>query len=146
LTTPEIPLSPTAGRINGLNFICQRATLTGGTLNLRQGERWPPDVGVTIYLTAARGEDLAGQTIAFAADQTGGPRVLLRWKDAAQQPMTASLRNGYNLRLEFGPAANGQMPGKIYLCSGDGGVTCIAGTFEAEIRVPVSSKSRRPRP
>jgi hypothetical protein len=134
LTEVKIPDLPAAGRVNGEDFLVQRVTLQGGTLNLRQGTSWPPDLGLTVYLFANRGEDLAGQMIQIEATRTNSPRVTLRWKGDEGQPETKSLRKGYALRLEFGQVSGARLPGKIYLCTPDDAKSYVAGTFTAEIR------------
>ena len=140
LATPPIPDAPAAGRINGLGFICQRSTIRGGDLTLRQGEKWPPDVGITIYLNAESTESLAGQSLSFSATESNLLRLTLRWKDAQLKAVTKTVRSGYNLRVEFGPIVGKRLSGKIYLCDSGGVSTCIAGTFDAEIREPSSHR------
>jgi hypothetical protein len=132
----KIPDLPAAGRVHGENFLAQRVTLQGGTLNFRQGQSWPPDLGLTVNLFANHGEDLAGQTIQIEAGRTNSPKVTLRWKKDSAEPATKSFRSGYALRLEFGPVSGPRMPGKIYLCTADEAKSYVAGTFTAEIRKP----------
>ena len=79
-------------------------------------------------------------------DRPRAPRVVLRWKDDQQQPATETITNGYALKLVFGQATNGRMPGKIYLCLPDAAKSFVAGTFDAEIRKPPPPKSAPPRP
>ncbi len=131
--TPEMPAG---GRIRGEQFVAERVTLQGGTLNLRQSTSSPPDLGVMVYLFASRSEDLAGQTIQIEATRTNSPRVTLRWKNDQDQPATESFRTGYALRLEFGRASAGCLPGKIYLCTPDDAKSYVTGSFTAEIRKP----------
>lgn len=130
-----IPDSPVSGRIAGRSFTCQRATLHGGTLNLRQGATWPPDVGLTIYLDAERGEDMAGRQYIFSPGDNL-PRVAMRWKDSQGKPVKHNLKVPYALRLEFGPVLSNRVPGKIYCCIADPEKSYVAGVFEAEIRAP----------
>src|SRR5262249_11725126 len=52
LTNGVIPNAPAAGVLHGSGFSCERATLLGGILTLRQGQTWPPDLGITIQLFA----------------------------------------------------------------------------------------------
>lgn len=137
----KIPSTPAAGRVHGEDFLVERATLQGGTLNLRQGPAWPPDLGVTVNLFAKRGEDLAGQVVQIEATRTNAPRVTLRWKNEAEQPVTKTFRTGYALRLEFGPVAGDRLPGKVYLCTPDDAKSYVAGTFTAEIRKPAPPKT-----
>jgi hypothetical protein len=138
LTNVVIPDGPASGSIHGSGFVCERSTLQGGTLSLRQGKTWPPDLGLTILLVARQGEELSGKTIEIPADrQPPVPRVILRWKDAQQEPLTHSVNEGgYAMKIVFGNAANGRMPGKLYISLPDEDKSFVAGTFDAEIRKP----------
>jgi hypothetical protein len=141
LAEVEIPDAPAAGRIHGLDFLSQRATLQGGRLELRQG-----GTALTIQLFAKQGEDLAGQSINIETSRTNSPRVTLRWKDEEEKSATKNIREGYALRLEFGQATNARMPAKIYLCTPDDAKSYVAGTFIAEIRKASPPKPKSPQP
>jgi len=141
LAEVEIPNTPAAGRIHGLDFLMQRATLQGGKLDLRSG-----GTGLTVQLFAKQGEDLAGQSISIEASRTNSPRVTLRWKDEEEKSATKNIREGYALRLEFGQATNARMPARIYLCTPDDAKSYVAGTFIAEIRKVSPPKSKTPQP
>lgn len=132
--------APVSGRVHGFTFTLDRATLTGGTLQLRQGAKWPPDLGVTVYLFAERGEDLAGKTIAIGSSRNESPKVTLRWKDEQAQARTENVRGGYSMRLEFGALAGKSLSGKIYLATQDAEKSFVSGTFTAEIRKPTPKK------
>ena len=132
----QIGETPAVGRVHGYSFNLEKATISGGTLNLRQGPKWPPDLGVTIYLFAEKGEDLAGKTITLDPARTESPKVTLRWKDASAQPATESVRTGYALKLEFGTVSGKVLPGRLYLATADAQKSFITGTFAAEIRKP----------
>jgi hypothetical protein len=135
LSNVAFPDSPLAGSIHGNGFFCEKATLKGGTLTFRQGRIWPPDLGVSVLLVAREGEDLAGKFIAIPADRPPPlPRVVLRWKDEAQEPATQTINTGYAMKLSFGQPVNGRMPGKIYLCLPDDPKSFVAGVFDAQIR------------
>jgi DNA-directed RNA polymerase subunit RPC12/RpoP len=128
--------APATGRLNGKEFTNQRATLLGGSLSLRQGSQWPPELGVVIGLHALRSADLAGKTIGVATNLPSPPKIVLRWKDAQQQSATRNFNDGYALRIEFGPLTDGKLPGKIYLCLPDEQKSYVAGSFTAEIIKP----------
>ena len=136
----KIPDLPAAGRVHGENFLAQRVTLQGGTLNFRQGPNWPPELGLTVNLFANRGEELAGRTVQIEPSRTNSPKVTLRWKNDQDQPATKSFRSGYALRLEFGQVAGGRVPGRVYLCTPDDAKSYVAGTFTPEIRKPSPPK------
>lgn len=141
LASVKIPNTPATGRIHGRRFDLQRATLQGGTLSLRQGPTWPPEVGITILLYARQGEDLADKVINLETNRVKPPRVILRWKDEQDQEMTEHVREGYALRLEFGQVMGKRMPGRLYFCAPDEKRSYVAGTFEAEIRKPTPTKA-----
>lgn len=141
LAGARIPEAPAAGQVNGRLFGLQRATIKGGALDLRQGPKWPPDVGLSVNLFAKEAEDLAGKTVIIEATRTNAPRVVLRWKNEQGQPVTQDFHEGYALRVEFGSLAGKWLPGKIYVAVPDEGKSYAAGTFDAEIR-----KSSPPKP
>ena len=135
LTNAVTPANRAEGRIHGSGFRCERATLQGGNLTLRQGKTWPPDLGVTIVMFAQQGEDLAGKTIVVAPDRPPPvPRVVLRYKDDQGKAVNQTFNSGYALRVAFGQPANGRMPGEVYIGLPDGAKSFAAGTFDAEIR------------
>jgi len=138
------PDTPAAGRVAGRSFTCERATLHAGTLNLRQGPTWPPDVGVTIYIVARRTDDLAGKLVYVTPNDEKPPRVAVRWKDAQGQPVTKNITVPYALRVDFGQVSSNHMTGSVYLCIADTAQSCVAGTFDAEIRPPAPPRSHRP--
>lgn len=137
-----VPETAATGRINGAAFTCQRATLQGGTLNLRQGGKGPPDLGVSVFLHAVRSEDLAGQIVGIATNLPSAPRVALRWKDEQQQAVTKNFSGGYALRVEFGAISGNRLPGKIYLCTPDEKRSFVLGAFTAEIQKPKPPKRK----
>lgn len=147
LTNEVLPETTVAGRIHGSGFFCERAILRSDFLSLSQGKTWPWDLGVNVNLLARQAEDLSGGSLEVTPDRPRAPHILLRWKDEHQQSATETITNGYALKLVFGQAANGRMPGKIYLCLPDEARSFIAGTFDAEIReVPPPKRSpKRPR-
>jgi DNA-directed RNA polymerase subunit RPC12/RpoP len=145
LAKMAFPASPAAGQIHGQEFTLERTTIQGGTLSLRQGRGWPPDLGVTILLFAREAEDLNGALVEIGPERLPPlPRVVMRWKDEQQEPVTRTFPSGYALRLEFGKVADGRMPGKIYLSFPDEEKSVIAGTFNAEVRKAAPAKPRPP--
>jgi hypothetical protein len=141
LTNAVIPAARAAGSIHGSGFRCQRATLQGGNLTLRQGKNWPPDLGLSVVFFAQQGEELSGKTIVVGPERPPPvPRVILRWKDEQGKAVTHNFNSGYALRVVFGQAANGRMPGQIYLALPDEAKSFAAGEFDAEIRKPQPPK------
>jgi len=123
-----IPHSTAAGRINGQDFICQRATLTGGFLSLRDG-----DFAFNIGFGNASAALLAGKTINVGTNATSAAHIILRWKDG-DQTMHESFTNDYAMMLNFGVVTNNRIDGKIYLCTDDDQKSYVAGTFRADIQ------------
>jgi hypothetical protein len=145
LTNADYPTAAAAGKVHGEGFLCERATLTGGILSLRQGNNWPPDLGVSVLLFARAGEELSGKSIQIAPDRGPPlPRVVMRWKNDSDKAETRNVNSGYALRVDFGQATNGRMPGQIYLCLPDESKSVVAGTFDAEIRKPPPPKPGSP--
>jgi len=144
LTNAVFPETTAAGTIHSSGFLCERASLRGGLLSLSQGKTWPWDLGVALNLVARQGEELSGKTVKIDPVRTHAPSVVLRWKEAEQQPATETITGGYALRLVFGEATNGRMPGKIYICLPDAAKSVVAGTFDAEIKTNPPPKTAPP--
>lgn len=140
LATAKIPDTPASGNVMGRTFTLERAVIQAGRLDLRQGPKWPPDVGVSIHLFAERSEDLAGKTVVLESTRTNSPRVILRWKDAQDSAVTKDFRKSYAARVEFGQVISNRLTGKIYLALPDEAKSYAAGTFSAEIRKPAPPK------
>lgn len=136
LDSVAIPDSPVTGTVHGKTLSPERVILDGGTLTLRTANPGPPEAGVSIYLHASRGEELAGQSVNIKSDSGNAPWVNLRWKDGQGQPVTDTVKNGYALRIEFSHLAGNHLPGKIYLCTPDDSKSWLAGRFDAEILPP----------
>jgi predicted RNA-binding Zn-ribbon protein involved in translation (DUF1610 family) len=146
LTKAPFPETTAAGSVHGSGFLCEKAIVRGGLLSLSQGKAWPWDLGVALNLFASRDEELSGKTLQVDPGQPRSPTVVLRWKEAGEQPATETITGGYALRLVFGGATNGRMPGKIYICLPDAEKSVVAGTFDAEIRKPAPPKTSQPSP
>jgi hypothetical protein len=146
LTNTVYPDVAAAGRIHGSGFRCEKAVLWGGLLTLDQGKAWPWDLGLALHLFARRGEELSDKTVEIPPERARAPRVVLRWKDAQQQPLTETFSNGYLLKVAFGHATNSHIPGRIYICLPDGDQSFVAGTFDAEIKSGWPPKPAPPKP
>jgi len=143
LADAGIPETTAAGCLHGSGFLCERATLTGGHLTLRQGRSGPADLGITVLLFARQGEELSGKTLEVGPDRMPPlPQVILRWKDDQDRSRSRYFNSGYALKMIFGVAANARMPGKIFLSLPDDEKSVVAGTFDAEIRKPQPPKPR----
>lgn len=147
LSEATIPDATAVGSIHGSGFYCERATLQGGHLTLRQGRSGPADLGLTVQLFAQQGEELSGKTVEIKSDRTPPiPKIVLRWKDDQQKAVTKNIIEGYAMKVAFGDAANGRMPGKIYISLPDENKSFVAGTFNAEIKKPSPPKPKQPTP
>jgi len=135
LDTVRIPEALAAGSIHGAEFRCEVSSLTGGALSLRQGKKWPPDLAVAVLLSGRHSEELSGKTFVVPPEHTPPvPMIIVRWKDAQGQAQKEEIAAGYAMKVSFGQATNGHMPGKIYLALPDEARSIIAGSFSAEIR------------
>jgi hypothetical protein len=123
-----IPDSAAAGRIQGQDFVCQRATFSGGNLTMRNG-----DLVLTINFSGTSADSLAGKSLNVSTNAATAARVSLRWKDD-DQTRHATFTNGYAMLLNFGNVENNRVSGSIYLCMSDEKKSYVAGTFRAEIR------------
>ena len=123
-----IPDSLAAGRLEGQDFICQRAVFSNGNLNLHDG-----DLSFAINFGGAAPEALAGKTIHVSTNATTAARISLHWKDG-DQAMRESFTNDYAMLLNFDSIHDNRITGEIYLCTSDKQKSYVAGTFQAEIR------------
>ena len=142
LDAAVVPDAPANGAVNGFGFNLERSTIQEGRLELRQGDKWPPDVGVSIHLFAKRIEDVAGRTVIIDAARTNAPRIILRWKNESGKAVTKEFKTGYAARLEFGQVNGKWLPGKIFIATPDDKQSYVAGTFNAEIRKPSPPKKK----
>jgi hypothetical protein len=146
LSGATIPDATAVGSIHASGFFCERATLQGGHLTLRQGHSGPADLGITVELFAQQGEELSGKSVEIQPDRAPPlPKIVLRWKDDQQKAVTRSITSGYALKVAFGDAANGRIPGKIYISLPDENKSFVAGTFNAEIKKPTPPKQKQPK-
>jgi DNA-directed RNA polymerase subunit RPC12/RpoP len=140
-----ISSEPAKGMLHGEAFELTRSTLQGGTLSLRKGASWPPELAVAIVFPAKRGEDLAGKKVVVTVEQPGAPKVTLRWKTGETNSQAETFKSGYLLKLNFGQPENQKMPGEIFVALPDELKSAISGTFLAEIRRPEPPRQKRPK-
>jgi DNA-directed RNA polymerase subunit RPC12/RpoP len=146
LSAATVPEATAVGSIHASGFFCERATLQGGHLTLRQGHSGPADLGITVELFAQQGEELSGKSVEIQPDRAPPlPKIVLLWKDEQQKAVRRSINNGYALKVAFGDAANGRIPGKIYIGLPDENKSFVAGTFNAEIKKPTPPKQKQPK-
>jgi hypothetical protein len=140
LSTNTFPEAQAAGAIHQKAFTLERATLSGSNLTLRVGRSGSIELGLNIYFFNRQAEELSGKTAEVKPSDTTAPRVVLHWKEGERK--AESFHNGYAMKVAFGPAANGAIPGKIFICLPDDSKSWVAGSFRAEIRKPPPPKSK----
>jgi len=141
LTNRAFPDAPAAGRLCGRGFSSEKVLIQGGFLSFRQGKRWVPEFTLGVALPIRKGEALSGRAFEFTTNQDSPvPRIFLRWKDQPPTQQKADFQSGFALKLAFGQATNGLLPGRIYLCLPDASKSVLAGAFEAEITHPPPPK------
>ena len=145
LTNMVFPTDRAAGKIHGFDFTVDRAILQGGTLTLRRGYAGTPELAVNVNFFVTQPAQLMRQSMNIATNDTGSPRVMLRWK-AGEETMFEPFTAGYAMKLDFGTQSPIGLQGKIFLCLPDASNSWVAGTFNAEIRKPaVPRQSRQPK-
>ncbi len=142
LDSVNIPGSPASGAVNGFAFNIERAGISEGKLDLRQGQKWPPDTGISIHLRAKKIEDIAGKTVVIQPDWTNAPKVILRWKKPDGKAVTREFTGGYAARIVFGEISGKWLSGTIFIATPDEAKSYAAGTFNAEIRKPSPPKKK----
>ena len=131
ISAQPIPDKPAAGKVRGKEFKIEMAKLEDGSLVLRQGE-------VEKFEITFRGENVgnyAGRTFTVKPDQESpGFGIELTFSKEPGSFSFSTTNRGFAMRLEFGTAKNGKIPGKIHLRLPDEPGSFVVGTFEAEIK------------
>jgi hypothetical protein len=141
LTKARIVSSRANGQLSGTNFVPETARIdpvgNAQILRLVQGQVASPDREILIYLHLKPGEKLGGQNLSVSQDTIPGagvPQVTKRWKNNPRYaPQYKSFTSGYAMKLELGEAADGSVPGKIFLALPDPEQSVVAGGFKATI-------------
>ena len=139
LSKANIPQKPATGRLHGEPFTIERAELQQGTLSLRQGSAFFADLEFKLFLFVDSYTRLEGQFLDILDEENPPvktvPHVYMSWKpDPKSLPKSKSWTGDYVIRLKFGQAKNGRLPGQIYLCLPDMKQSFVAGTFEAILK------------
>lgn len=139
LSKATIPQKPAAGRLHGETFTIDRAELQGGTLSLRQGTQFFPDLEFKLFLFVNSYTSLENQFLDILDEENPPvkmvPHIYMSWKpDSKSLPKSKSWTGDYVIRLKFGQMKNGRLPGQIYLCLPDMKQSFVAGTFDAIIK------------
>lgn len=152
LSGVSIPTAPVAGRIKGRSFDSEKASLENGWLKFRQGADFIADLELDVVLFVSDSAALSGKTFTVPKQEFGGnPHIWMKWKPAGRDmPEQASWMKDYAMQLEFGPIADGKLPGKIYLCLPDAEKSFIRGTFAVSVKreagAPAFTPNRRNNP
>jgi hypothetical protein len=140
LAKAKVPSGRANGSLGGTNFVPQSARIdpvgAAQVLRLIEGQPVSPDREVLIYLHLKPGEKLGGQTLNVSQDMAGAgvPQVTKRWKTNPKfAPQYKSFSSGYAMHLELGQAADGVVPGKIFLALPDPTQTVLGGSFKASV-------------
>ncbi len=129
LASTPFPDRPAAGKLHGVDFTVETVLFQNGFLTLRQDTGSSRQFVISVPLKS--GETLPGKTIEVTATNTlNQPHVGLNWKDdTGKPPGMQNFVKGYAMKLEFGAVADGNVPGKIFLCVPDPEQSFVAGNF-----------------
>ena len=144
LASAEIPDAPVSGSVHHRAFEVERATLTGSNLTLRIGTSGNMELGVNVVFYNRLAEELAFKAFEIKSADPTAPRVVLHWMEGERKSET--FRHGYAMKVEFGGITNNVIPGKIFLSLPDASQSWVAGTFNAEVRVPKPRNGWSPPP
>jgi hypothetical protein len=137
VSNASIPNEEVAGNVHGNGFLCEHAIFKTGRLSFRQGTPGSPDLAITVSLGALQPEQVSGKAVVVTpTNPVPAPRVVLRWKDNQQEPVTEHIHAGYAMKVVFGPVANGRIRGRIFIALPDEQKSFAAGNFDAEISGP----------
>ncbi len=137
ISAQPIPDKPAAGKVHGRAFKVEKATLKQGRLDLWQGGGTAPHLEkFGIQISQKKDENLSGQTFTVKLTEDTGIIVILSYSGENGEPMGNRFFMGeqYTMKLEFGTAKEGKIPGKIHLRLLDEAGSFVVGTFEAEIK------------
>lgn len=137
VTEAPIPATPAEGKVHGVDFKVEKATLQYRHLTLGQGKDFFADQEFKIYTSTRPDEPLDGRTFLVKPNDGpgGGPQVTLSYKvEGSRLREKESFFDGFAMKLEFGTASDGKIPGKIHLRVPDKAKSFVVGTFEAEVK------------
>lgn len=140
LTNVTIPDNTLAGALHHQAFEVERATLSGSNLTLRIGTKGQVELGLNIYFFNRLPEELSGKSAQVKPSDSTAPRVVMHWREGERRSET--FRNGYAMKIEFGPVSGNALPGKLFISLPDDSKSWVAGTFRAEIRRPGPPKPK----
>ena len=136
----KIPDEEVTGKIDGLDFKLDRASLTHSGLSFVMGPKFRgvfSEASLDIILFLKPNQDVSGQKlIVNGRIRPGDPHIRMgSMRKGDKIPRTESHLD-YLLVLEFGEYNAGDriQPGKIYICLPDRGKSFLAGSFEATVQ------------
>jgi hypothetical protein len=126
-----IPDKPAAGKVQGREFKVKE-----GCLKLRQGEGFSSHLEeFEIDLSRKKVENFSGKTFTVELNQKAGIDITLAYSGERKGSIkTRTYLGDYTMKLEFGAAKDGKLPGKIHLRLPDEAGSFVVGTFEAETK------------
>ena len=130
ISKASFPGHPVSGKLHGLDFAVKTASFRNGDLKIRSADGLQLDV-------YRLGDSIEGRNyeIQSVDDYPASPRVKITWTEG-DVVQTATFNKGYGMKLQFDPAINRTVSGKIYLCFPDDVKSCVAGTFEVKLPKP----------
>lgn len=135
VSAQPIPDKPATEKIKGKEFIVEKTTFSEDKLTLWQSGAEPNKDDREFPIFGFK-DKVDGETFSMkpGQDETGLSAVLRYRKEGEDFAVPATYLNGYSMKLEFGTAKDGKIPGKIHLRLADGKRSFVVGTFEAEIK------------
>jgi len=107
-----------------------------GDLAIFSGEGWGFSPSLLVFLFLDDDESVEGRRIQVDPSDglsAGNPHVHYRWRNPDSGDIDVeSVMEGYRLRLDFGTASGGVLPGTIEF-EVPGEATSVSGTFRAQI-------------
>ena len=127
---------PAAGKVQGREFKVEEATLKEGCLKLRQGEGFSSHLEeFEIDLSRKKVENFSGKTFTVELNQKADIDITLAYSGERKGTIkTRTYLGDYTMKLEFGTAKDGKLPGKIHLRLPAEAGSFVVGTFEAETK------------
>lgn len=133
VSSDAIPGGSAFGKVGGKEFKVDKAALDQGmaVLELQHGD----DMKLVIFLFEDEGA-FDGKNYRVSTKQDADtPHIHMRYKvEGKDMPESEIFTGKYTMKLEFGAAKDGMIPGKIHLRLPDKAGSFVAGSFEAEIK------------
>jgi hypothetical protein len=120
-----------SGKVRGMDFLVRATLFRNGDLRISSAD------GLSVAIIRL-GASIASRNIEIKSGDDNSsidPRVRMTWtENEVEQSQT--FNKGYGLKLQFGPAKNRTVAGKIYLCFPDDSKSCVAGSFQVRLPKP----------